>query len=498
MAIHNPGDLYNGAAQVVNTQPYIAFASNMLARKQAKEDALDNYYRDLNKSVNPVGVRNQDMALFYKKSQDMQKFWQQNKDKIKNPRLDNGAAQTEYDQRFQDARDHINESKYAEQKIKPFNDMLGDPDKRDRVTDKMIYDAHLHNLPLGDPNRKEFDLTNETFNPKPFEVKDWQDYFKNAGADIKPDKNEITVSTDPNDKFSQIETTTSKYSPDKLKALGDGAREDYLNSNRLQYSFDKSHPFKEWKEEHPEQFQSLNDVFKQAYGNNAEIKDDSDLFAATVLHKKVEPTSTAKRVENYGARLSAQEDKERRMAALNDAYTKGHIALQHALSKADKETAGVWIDNYVDKKIDEAIGGREEKIGNNWVKTKEIALDPVLEKALTVNGTTADFITVLPDGKIRYGLYKRTVDSKTKESSVIKTGNTYAIDQESTRTISKDGLKLALGKQSGVKQMNKEMSSNSGAKSYKYNGKSYTEDQLSKAASASGMSLQDYKKQLGL
>jgi hypothetical protein len=459
MAIHNPADLYNGAAQVVNTQPYIAFASNMLARKQAKEDALDNYYRDLNKSVNPVGVRNQDMPGFYKRSQELQNFWQQNRDKIKNPRLDNGAAQTEYEQRFQDARGYVNQSKTEEQRKKPFVDMLVDPDKRERITDKMLYDVHLHDLPLDDPNRKSFDPANETFNPKPFETTDWQNYYKNVASDIKPDKNEITLAADPNDKFSQIETTTSKYSPDKLKAIGDGAREDYLNSNRLQYSFDKSHPFKDWKQEHPEQFQTLRDVYKQAYGNNAEIKDDSDLHAAIVLQKKVEPTSAAKRVENYGARLSAQEDKERRMEAIRHANAKDLVQYRKQFG-GDGDNQGLWIDNYVDKKIDEATDNNQ-KIGNNWVKTKRIELDPVLEKALVVNGTTADFITMLPDGRIRYGLYERTTNPTTKQQEIKKTGNTYAIDPESTRTISKDGLKLALGKQSGVKQMNKEMASKS-------------------------------------
>lgn len=166
MALYTSPHLYTGGATVFNSSPYVNFAANLMAKKQAKDEALENYYQNLNKSINPAGVRTQDINGFMEKTNGLQTFWQQNKDAIKNPRLDNGKAQTEYNSRFQDIQGYINQSKQEELRKKPFIDLLADPDKRERISDKMLYDVHLHDLPLTDPNRKSFDITQEDFNPK--------------------------------------------------------------------------------------------------------------------------------------------------------------------------------------------------------------------------------------------------------------------------------------------------------------------------------------------
>jgi hypothetical protein len=304
MALINPLGVYTGGNVVFNSNPYTAFATNMMQRKAARDEAMDNYYRDLNKSINPAGVRTQDINGFMQRTNALQDYWQKNRDAIKNPRLDNGASQTEYNSRYQDIQGYINSSKQAELQKKPFVDALSDPDKRERVSDRMLYDVHLHDLPLDDQNRKQFDITQEDFNPKQMTSDDWQKYYKGVGEGITPDKNDIIITPSPTDKFTNIETTVARYTPEKLQTIGNLAKTDYDSDHRLQYNFNQSHPFKDWKQEHEGEFNKYNSIYQQTYGQD--IQDDRDLHSAIVLSKKIEPTSIAK-TDDYGKNNGTQQ-----------------------------------------------------------------------------------------------------------------------------------------------------------------------------------------------
>lgn len=294
MALHTPSNLYAGAAATFNASPYTNFAINMMAKKQAKDDALDSYYRDLNKSINSAGVRTQDIPGFMEKTNTLQNYWQQNRDAIKNPRIDNGKSQTEYNSRYQDIQSYINSSKQEELKKQPFVKTISDPTKRDFVTDKMMQAIALHDLPLTDPNRQSFDITKYDFNPKELSPEEFQKFNEGIGKGISQDKTDVSAIPDPTNRFYQIETTSQRYSPEKLKAIGDEAKNAYDGS--VAYTFEKNHPFKDFKTKHEQEFNRLNDIHKQVYG--ADINDGEDLYAATILSKKLEPTIASKRIED--------------------------------------------------------------------------------------------------------------------------------------------------------------------------------------------------------
>lgn len=316
-------NMYNGGAVNLNSSPHTQFIINLMARKAARDEALDQYYQKRNSSITSEGVRSQDIPAFMDKVKNLQDFWTQNKSAIRNPTVDGGRAQMAYNNLYNEAATFPQVSKGEELKKKPFMDLLADPDKRERVTDKMISDVHTHDLPLmvkdeqgrwvDNPNRKSFDITQEKFNPKEFSTDEWQKYYKGVGEGITPNKNQIVTSRDPNDPYSNIVTTKTSYSPDQLKAIGDLAKNDYLSDDRLQYSFEKAHPFKEYKSEHPDQFDALNAIHKSVYGTD--IKDDVDLHSAIVLSKKIEPSLTAKKEENFGARRHLISSQERSLAA---------------------------------------------------------------------------------------------------------------------------------------------------------------------------------------
>src|SRR5690606_2592588 len=97
-----PSGLYSEGAVVFDTQPFANLYNQFIARKQAKDEALDNYFRDFGKNITPAGMRNQDIPVLTSKNNEWRQFYQQNKNAIMNPRLDGGKAYSEYMSRYQD------------------------------------------------------------------------------------------------------------------------------------------------------------------------------------------------------------------------------------------------------------------------------------------------------------------------------------------------------------------------------------------------------------
>jgi hypothetical protein len=103
-------------------------------------------------------------------------------------------------------------------------------------------------------------------------------------------------------------------------------------------------------------------------------------------------------------------------------------------------------------------------------------------------------------GNFRYGLYKRTTDAN-KNTTVDrdKSSGGYIVDQSSSRVLTPRDLKLAMGKQAGVKQMNSEMSKGvTQPKTYNVSGKTYSQEQIEKGAKHYGLTVDEYLKQLGI
>jgi hypothetical protein len=379
MALRNPQDLYNAGAVVFNTQPYVNFTANLIARKQAKEEAIDSYYQNLNKGINPAGVRTQDVPMFMEKVKGFKEYYNQNKDKIKNPRMDNGKAQTEYQTMYQDALNHVQMSKSEEEKKKPLVELLTDPAKRDRIPDRVLEDLHSHDLPLGDPNRKPFDMSSLSFDPKPFD----QTTYLKGFTDIQKSENAPTVSTDPKS-LTQTVTKTSTFD--------DAAKGTIYTRSAGKYASDPS--FKELIDKElskPEYFKELNEVFKKNYGDNIENPEDA---AAAYTLSALQPSIT--KVETQPDTF----ERQKQMAAITDQYARRRLSLQNdyvkgriAFRKAEgKKEQGEVLEGLIQRTFDE---GADQKavvaVDGNFVPARKVAVPAEIAKKYTlVFGTGAD------------------------------------------------------------------------------------------------------------
>jgi hypothetical protein len=79
MALVNDPRLYTGGSERINLQPHVALYAKLKEREQAKNEAFDEYIRNLNKNVNPAGMRNQEREVFEEKLKNWQQFGIQNR-----------------------------------------------------------------------------------------------------------------------------------------------------------------------------------------------------------------------------------------------------------------------------------------------------------------------------------------------------------------------------------------------------------------------------------
>jgi hypothetical protein len=103
----------------IDTSKPVNLAIQLEQRNQAKREALDRYFMDYEKSINPAGMRSQDQDIVLKKYNDNKQFYFQNRDRILNPSKYGAEAQSQYLAGFKDILSDISMSKqaYAENKV---------------------------------------------------------------------------------------------------------------------------------------------------------------------------------------------------------------------------------------------------------------------------------------------------------------------------------------------------------------------------------------------
>ena len=448
MALQNDPRLFTGGNVVLDSRPHLQLYAQLKQREQAKQDALDDYVRNLNKNINPAGMRNQERAVFEDKLKRWQEFGMQNKENLRNPRKDNGAASMQFQADYQDLQNLIAESKGEEEKKKPLVEIMTDPAKRDRLNEDDVFPrVQAHDQPIytqdpktgqwmRDPNRRSFNVADIDFDPKPFD----QNKFFQGLDDVKPSKSSQSVVKNPKD-LTQTVTTISEFTPED--------KETIAVRTIGEYGQDKS--FKKLIKDLPqEERATLNQYYKEAFGQDAQS--DAQLAVGMALRGKQLKTEQTEIKDDNFARQKAMED-------IRNANRRGLLYLRNKLDKEDEEANDLWIDNYVESLVNDARTKGQKKTykykNGQSIQGSEIQLDPVMTKALGINEKNKGTLIITDEGEF-IPVYYETDDSYNPK----KSGDSYVVDSDRTRKISQDQIKLSLGKTSaGVKQTNMEMNS---------------------------------------
>jgi hypothetical protein len=197
MAVSIPSGIYSLGAVQFNAQPLAALEGQLLAKRAAKEqaldDALEKYNQDKINRTTTTGMASNDLDAFTKMYKDIQSYYSQNKDRIaRNPSL-----KYEYNNKWRNLENLVSESKGKVDEAKQPEGLLYTSDFRQNGNpDELIKDVHAHNEPLyiqdasgnlvRNPNRKRFEYNENIYFPKKMDYnKIFDEYSKGFKGDTE-------------------------------------------------------------------------------------------------------------------------------------------------------------------------------------------------------------------------------------------------------------------------------------------------------------------------
>jgi hypothetical protein len=327
MAIRNPPDLYNGAAVVFNGMPYLQFELRKEAEKKAKNEALDEYYQKLPSTINDAGVRDEErVVITQQKLPELQRHWLENKDKIKNPKLDGGVSQLKHEKMFRDIQDITERSKSAAKTQLELGKMRFDP-KMSYVfdDDEVMDEIRRHQLPLTDPEHRTIDLLKLTSPAAPFEQSGYLKQFDKLP--MKPLAPEVVKNKD----FTQTITQKYAYDTQGLDAIQNMAATQFKNDKSFR-SFVKK------ELDNPETLKELQQIFQEKF--KRPLQSYEDMATAYTIKSLPEKVDAPKIVDDWEARDNRNFQQQRQLAQEADARARSRIRLNDTLAKARKALSG--------------------------------------------------------------------------------------------------------------------------------------------------------------
>jgi hypothetical protein len=482
MAVNYNINPYQAGAVVFDQKPYLAFYERQMAREQAKNDALENYFKDLNKNITSAGMRSQDVPTLLQKNKDWQEHYIQNKAAILNPKLDNGAAYSKYMNGYQDQLALANESKGAQKNAEEVGKLKFNKDFSYVFDDPNIIDDIQHDaLPIGHPERKSLDVNSIVVPPKPIGTKEREEFSKYVVGEIKPDK--IRGNTVDVGNFQTQTPVTHQYSDQNKIIFGQKASDIYDTDKSWRVEANKM--FKELQHD-PVQYQQLNNIYKRYYGN--EIDSPKEAFMAkTILDHDIKSIEYEKGEDIFG--------REKAMEAIRHANSRDLIDYRKKIDPNDTELNNVWYESYLDKLMSDAKKSGERhhvynpRTGKSELYYNMIKPDPFLLKSLSIGDVTPDRVGVTESGDLIPIFIKYD-----KDGNMIKTeSGTPALHENYSQPMTREQALVNMGYRGSTKKQLKEDQQKiqsqgsaklpvapSGTKKYNIDGKIYTHDQLRK------------------
>jgi hypothetical protein len=227
-----PREVFTLGAVQLDTSRLANLEGQLLAKREAKQkaedEAFDKYFSEKQKIYQEKGVRPIDQKGFLDRVQKWKDFSIANKSQIaKNPLIRSQA-----DNLYMEAFNWAQNSSQATDKLKPYEAMLLDRNKRREMNTEMVMDSiDKHNKSLDDPDRQEIKTNDAWFKPPEY---DFNKAFKEAAqGQEKSFLGKIPGSTDYQLGKLKIE---EGYSPDAIKQIAtDFARSVADNPANLDY-----------------------------------------------------------------------------------------------------------------------------------------------------------------------------------------------------------------------------------------------------------------------
>ena len=188
-----------------------------IQRQQAQADATQKYFRDYEKSLNPAGLSAEDVKEFNKQLDEVRKYGMKNMQNINNPQNDGYDAYSTHERGLKNLQSFVDLGKQKTANLKATNDFIEQIKRSGKHFGPPFMDMYkAATLPVNDPNYKPF-------NPALIDVYDPFDLTKES----KDVFNKVNLSKtggwmpNPLNKNERIATETTTFNPANARMLYD-------------------------------------------------------------------------------------------------------------------------------------------------------------------------------------------------------------------------------------------------------------------------------------
>lgn len=250
-------------------------AINLKLKEQAKAEAVDKYFKDWEKSINPAGLSKAEVDIFAKKLKEVQEFGIKNKQAITNPSKYGYDAQSTLMAGFKDLQGYIEQGKQATAERKAFKDYINQAIKSGkRVSDSYLDVMNNAMLPVGagytPPDMMQVDI---------YDPHDEKKFTTNVWGGIKLPTKEVfekeIINNKPTGKV--IKKTYETLDDNTVKNAMLGAINEYKSNKGTKEHFDELFKDKDFTSQ-------INENFRKKF--NKDISSGSDLAVGYALTQK--------------------------------------------------------------------------------------------------------------------------------------------------------------------------------------------------------------------
>jgi len=247
-----------GVAVDISSKPTSLYI-DIQNKERARTDALDRYFMDYDKNINPAGMKANDIDDLTRLQQEGKGFYFQNQKAIQNPMLDGGKAYNQFVNYNKQQLALVSKSKDAAARGMVGGKAVAAANAKGFVIgDKTFEDLKANEAPVLSKEHRPFDAA--TFDAyKPFSAEDFQkDLY--AGNKFLSQKVIGKKSIGGKD----VETTELSYDPINNQAIST------ITSGKYQYDKGFAHHVDKISE-NANELQQLNPIYKKYFGRDIDI-----------------------------------------------------------------------------------------------------------------------------------------------------------------------------------------------------------------------------------
>lgn len=207
-------------------------------KNEARGEAMDKYFKDWEKQINPVGLGDKELIVFRDMLNDAQEYGIKNKENIRKPSRDGYEANSTLTSKYKNMQAYIDGAKQKTAKVKAFKDEV---DKY-RATGKRISANVLDVLdaadkPYGSSEYKEPSFAEikvfDPYNPKKF--------FDNTAHNVQLEEKDEAKPIIDNGKNTGFDEKVTKIiaSNQALKKMGDNGYDQYVSDEGVKDHFNE-------------------------------------------------------------------------------------------------------------------------------------------------------------------------------------------------------------------------------------------------------------------